>query len=216
MRKTGRPFLLQLACIAALISSALLCSPAEQRLPAFGKDTVLVWEIKSQEFSSKFVVRIAEFLPDRYIEWEDETTQGTIFMANRVVTGSRAFVNARLFEGGVDTKGKNTITLWLSEQVFRDLKQKKRVKLALDSIDSWMTLEGSDRITVEVNRASMELPVVKVKDDRGSERWFLDNEENPLLVKHVVRQFNQILASITTDRPNTLRWIKGKKLANPH
>jgi hypothetical protein len=62
----------------------------------------------------------------------------------------------------------------------------------------------------------MELPVIKVNDDRGSERWFLDSEENPLLVKHAIRQFCQILASITTDRSNTLRWIKGKKLTNPH
>jgi len=34
------------------------------------------------------------------------------------------------------------------------------------------------------------------------------------MLKHTVRQFTQVLASITTDRPNTLRWIKGKKLAN--
>jgi hypothetical protein len=60
----------------------------------------------------------------------------------------------------------------------------------------------------------MALPAIKVSDDRGSERWFLDQEENPLMLKHTVRQFTQVLASITTDRPNTLRWIKGKKLAN--
>jgi arginine repressor len=79
-----------------------------------------------------------------------------------------------------------------------------------------MTLEGSEKIKVEVNRTLMELPVIKVKDDRGSERWFLDSEENPLMAKQAIRQFSQTLASITTDRPNTLRWIKGKKLTNPH
>jgi hypothetical protein len=75
-----------------------------------------------------------------------------------------------------------------------------------------MTLEGSERIQVEVNRVPTEVPVVKVKDDRGMERWFLDLEENPLMVKHSYRAYSQTLKSITTDRPNTLRWIKGKKL----
>jgi hypothetical protein len=40
-------------------------------------------------------------------------------------------------------------------------------------------------------------------------------EDNPLMVKHMVRKYTQALQSITTNRANTLRWIKGKKLANP-
>jgi hypothetical protein len=60
----------------------------------------------------------------------------------------------------------------------------------------------------------MNLPVIKVKDDRGSERWFLDSEDNPLMLRHLIRKYDQTLASVTTDQPNTLRWIKGKKLAN--
>ncbi|HYK87379.1 MAG TPA: hypothetical protein VE398_01320 [Acidobacteriota bacterium] len=204
-----------LVCIVVPIL-AFVCIAADKVVPEFGKDTVLVWDVKNREFSSKFVVRVAEFLPDRFVEWEDDTTQGTIFMPSRAVTDARAFVSARLFEGGVDTKGKNATTLWLSRRVFRDLKEKKRIKLALDSIDSWVTLEGTDKLNLEVNRSSIDLPVIKVKDDRGAERWFLNNEENPLLAKHMVREFTQTLTNITTDRPNTLRWIKGKKLTNPH
>jgi len=63
-----------------------------------------------------------------------------------------------------------------------------------------------------VNKKSMKLPVIKVSDDRGSERWFLDQEDNPLMLSHRVRKFNQTLTSITTDQANMLRWIKGKKL----
>jgi len=216
MRTNGRFPLLQVTWFVAGLAGAYHCFPAELQLPTFGKDTVLVWEIQNQEHASQFVVRIAEFMPDRFVEWEDDMTQGTIFMPNHVVIGAKAFVNARLFEAGVDTKGKNATTLWLSQQIYRDLKEKKRIKLALDSVDGWMTLEGSEKIKVEVNRTLMELPAIKVKDDRGSERWFLDSEENPLMAKHAIRQFSQTLASITTDRPNTLRWIKGKKLTNPH
>jgi len=131
------------------------------------------------------------------------------------VAGARNFVNARLFEGGVDTRGKDATTLWLSQQVFRELKLKNRAKVAIDSVDGWMAVEGSDQLVVEINRSPIAVPVVKVKDDRGQERWFLDMEENPLMVKHVFRAFSQTLKSITTDRPNTLRWIKGKRLISP-
>jgi len=190
--------------------------PQTSALPSLGRDTVLVWKILNQELDSEFVVRIAEFFPDRFVEWENETTQGTIFMPNRAILNARIFVNASLFEGGVDTKGKDKTTLWLSQAIYRDLKQKQRVKISLDGIDSWLTVEGSDQITIDVNRTPMKLPVFKVKDDRGSERAFLDMDSNPLMVRHTIRAFSQTLTSITTDKPNTLRWIKGKKLTNPH
>ena len=194
----------------------LLCDAAraEAPIPPFGRDTVLVWKVTNEGDGDPgtFVVRIAEFLPNRFIEWENAQTQGTIFMSHDAVTKSRVFVNARLFEAGVDTKGKDSTTLWLSQRIFRDLKAKGRVKLAIDSIDGWMTLEGSEQIEVEVNRVPTQVSVLKVKDDRGMARWFMDSEENPLMVKHSYRAYSQTLKSITTDRPNTLRWIKGKKL----
>ncbi len=210
---SGAVIIILFAFTAALSVSVL---PQTSGLPAFGRDTVLVWQIQNQDNSSEFVVRIAEFLPDRFVEWEDATTQGTIFMPNRAVVAAKIFVNASLFEGGVDTKGKDKTTLWLSEQIYRDLKAKKRTKIALDGIDSWITHERSEQMTIDVNRSPMSLPVIIVKDDRGSERAFLDMEGNPLMVRHSIRLFSQTLTSITTDKKNTLRWIKGKKLTNPH
>ena len=200
----------------ALVASLGRALPQESPLPPFGRDTVLVWKTENQGLVDTFVVRIAEFLPNRYVEWENSVTQGTIFMPSGAVAGAKAFVNARLFEGGVDTRGKDTTTLWLSRRAYGELKAKQRVKLRVDSIDGWMTLEGTEQMAVEVNKSTATMPVIKVKDDRGSERWFLDMEENPLMMKHLFRRFTQTLISITTDRANTLRWIKGKKLTDPH
>ncbi|MEJ2109300.1 MAG: hypothetical protein P8Z37_05190, partial [Acidobacteriota bacterium] len=75
-----------------------------------------------------------------------------------------------------------------------------------------ITYEGDGLISVEVNGSPMALPVIKVHDERGAEKWFMDNEENPLMMKYTIRHYNQTLVSITTDRPNTLRWLKGAKL----
>jgi hypothetical protein len=206
---------------ASWISAVLLGAfPAiktvpERPLPAFGRDTVLVYKMKIEEDVKNFVVRIAEFVPDRFVEWENASTQGTIFMPESSLEDAKAFVNSRLFEAGVDTKGKKTTTIWLSRKIFRDLNEKKKTKVNIDGIDGWLTLEGTDQMSVEVNRNEVNLPVIKTMDDRKSERWFLAMEDNPLLVKHVFRHYTQTLASITTDRPNTLRWIKGKKLLHP-
>lgn len=202
----------------ALAAANAVSAPGQETslLPAFAKDTVLVWSMKFPDESADFVVRLAQFNPDRYLEWENATTQGTIFMTGKAIAGAKAFVNARLFEGGVDTKGREATTLWLSTQIFRDIKAKRRIKMILDSVEAWLTLEGSEKMMVTVNRSPIELPVIRVKDDRGSDRWFLDYEDNPLLARHVVRHYDQTLVSITTDKANTLRWIKGKKLTSPH
>jgi hypothetical protein len=205
-----------LAISILLLAAAMPTAATDaNRVPAFGRDTVLVWKIQNQEFVSSFVVRVAEFLPNRFVEWEDEKTQGTIFMPSRDLQRAKGYVSSNLFEAGMDMKGKNTTTLWLSQQIFRDLKEKKWVKIDLDGVRSRAEFKGEDYLTVEVNRLSAALPVIKVLDDRGSVRWFLDQEENPLMVKHELRHFSQTLVSITTDRPNTLRWIKGSKLVNP-
>lgn len=210
-----------LRCVCAVVAISLCSALAtggsaeENGLPPFGLDTVLVWEMRNQDFNENFVVRIAEFLPDRYVEWEDANTQGTIFMPNRDIVNAKGFVNANLFQSGMDTRGKDATTLWLSQRIYRELKAKGKAKCNLDGVSGWLINQGSDHLAVEVNRAPVVLPVLKVKDDRGGERWFLDHDENPLMLKHTVRTFTQLLASITTNRPNSLRWIKGTKLAHP-
>jgi hypothetical protein len=201
---------------ALILLPAILSSGAQtSSLPAFDRDTVLVYKTEIQDDVSQFVVRIAKFRPERFVEWENATTQGTIFMTSKAVEKARTFVNARMFEGGVDTKGKDATTLWLSEAVFKELKEKNRAKVSIDSVTGVMTVEGAEEISIDVNRMPRLLPVLKVKDDRGAERWFLDDPQNPLMVKHVLRFYTQVLTSITTDKPNTLRWIKGKKLNGP-
>jgi hypothetical protein len=205
------------ALVAWTLIQIAVAAPGSEDLPLppFGRDTVLVWKTISPPEAGNLVVRIAEFLPDRYLEWESTVTQGTIFMPSRAVETARVFLSSRLFEGGVDTRGNDATTLWLSRWMFDELKAKGKAKLAIDAIDGWMTVDGQDKIAVEVNRASVDLAVVRVKDDRGAERWFLNDPANALMVRHKVRTYDSVLVSITTDRKNTLRWIKGRKLANP-
>jgi hypothetical protein len=183
---------------------------SDSSLPPFGRDTVLVYK-SSNEKEGPFIVRIATFAPDRHIEWEDTTTQGTIFLPAKVVSAARALVNYQFFQAGVDSRSKDATTLWISQRVYREMKASPKVKFMIDGLSTTVTMLGNDHLTIEVNRTGRSLPVIKTKDERGAERWFLDDEGNPLLVNLLVRNYRQQLASITTDRANTLRWIKDRK-----
>ncbi len=180
-------------------------------LPTFARNTVLVYT-SSNESEAPFVVRLATFSPERYLEWEDATTQGTILLNAKSLVEATEYVNWKLYQAGVDTFGKNTTTLWLSRRIFRELKEQQKVKIVMDSMPTWLRLMGTDQMTVQVNREARPVPVIKTMDERGMERWFLDLEDNPLMVKLVSRGYQQKLDSITTNRPNTLRWIKDKKI----
>jgi hypothetical protein len=190
---------------------------SEDALPPFGLNTVLVWKAQTPTFTSDFVIRIAEFLPDRYVEWEDYKSQGTLFMPSKEILAAKGYDSSSLFKDGVEARAKSITTMWLSKKIFQELKAKNKAKIDLDGVECTVVSTGTDQFTLEVNKKKMSLPVIKVKDNRGSERWFLDFEENPLLVKHQVGKYEQNLISITTDRSNTLRFIKGGKLSNlPH
>lgn len=179
----------------------------QSSLPAFGRNTVLVYK-NSLESNTTIVVRIAEFAPDRYVEWEDGITQGTILMPAKAVANAHDFTSWRLFQAGSNTRGNNSTTIWLSRQIFRELKEHQEARFSIDGIPTTVNILGMDQVSIDVNRSPRPVAVIKTKDERGAERWFLDSEDNALIVNFIVRNYQERLASITTDRPNTLRWIK--------
>jgi hypothetical protein len=215
MQIRSRRFLIALFIILIWCAVAGADALSEKALPAFGRDTVLVWKIQNLDYSVDFVVRIAQFLPDRYLEWEGELNQGTVFIPGQDIENANGYINSSLFKSGSDTRGNRSTTLWLSRKIFRDLKANKKAKCLINGIMGRFAYTGDDTLAIEVNRVSKIVPVIKVMDDRKEERWFLDQEDNPLMLSHRLRKFSQTLTSITTDRSNTLRWIKGRKLANP-
>jgi hypothetical protein len=201
----------------AFLAGSSAHGQTKPQIPTFGRNTVLVWKaVGNSNDLGTLVVRIARFTPDRYFEWEDSTGQGTVFLAEKALASSKIFLMRRLFQSGVDIQSKDSTTLWLSKKSYLDLKSKQKIKLAIDALEEWVKFEGNDEIALEVNQTQQTLPVMKISNARGMEIWVLDSEENPLQVKLIARNYVETLTSITTDRSNTLRWIKGKKLAEPH
>lgn len=178
-----------------------------------GRDSVLVWKTRTPGHETTFVARIARFAPDRFLEWEDGNSQGTVFMPEKEVLAAKGYESSSLFRAGMDRRASQATTLWLSRKIFRELKERRAARCVLDGVSTRFRLVGEGGMEVEVNGAPVRMRVVKVEDGRGGERWFLDDEDNPLLVRHAIRSYEQKLVGVTTDRPNTLRWIKGKKLS---
>jgi hypothetical protein len=187
-------------------------SAAEFTPPEFGPGTVLVWKIEGPEYERSFVARLASFLPDRFFEWENEAGQGTVFLPERAVAEAGGYETSSLFAVGKDKKTRNEMTLWLSRRVFTELKEKKTARWNLNGVASKLSFIEEGSIPVEINRNVVELPVIRAADDRRAEWNFLDQPENPLMIRYEVRNYRQTLASITTGAPDSLRWIKGRKL----
>ena len=203
-----------LAFVSIVAIAASICGVEAKKspLPEFGLGTVLVWKIEGPEYEKIFVARLASFQPDRFIEWESEEGHGTVLMPESAVANAKGYETSSLFAGGRDKKTRNEMTLWLSRGVFAELMEKKTARWNLNGVASRLRLIGEGSVSIEVNRNVMELPVIRAADDRNAEWSFLNLPENPLLVRYEVRNFSQSLSSITTGAPDSLRWIKGRKL----
>jgi hypothetical protein len=210
MSRSFRAFIAALSLF--LITAAPSGSAEDFQFPEFGHGTVLVWKIEGPEYERSFVARLASFLPNRFLEWENDAGQGTIFMPERAVAEARGYEVSSLFANGKDKKTKNETALWLSRRVFTELKENKTAKWNLNGVSAKLNFIGEESIMVEVNRNVVELPVIRAADDRKAEWFFLNMPENPLMVRYEVRNYRQTLSSITTDAPGSLRWIKGRKI----
>jgi hypothetical protein len=207
-------FRIFLAALSTIVVIAVIRNAAadEFQLPEFGPGTVLVWKIEGPDYEKNFVARLASYKPDRFFEWENETGQGTVFMPERAVADARGYETTSLFAAGREKKTRNEMTFWLSRRIFTELKEKKTVRWNLNGVASKLSYIEESSVQAEVNRNVVQLPVIRAADDRNAVWSFLDQPENPLMVRHEVRNYSKTLSSITTGAPDSLRWIKGRKL----
>lgn len=195
--------------IIALASSGVFLAG---QLPEFPLGTVLVWKSENRGHSFDFVIRMAQFRPNRYFEWENQTTQGTVLIRQSALEGARKYTSYRLFQAGADMESSDEVSYWLSRNLYNDLRTARKTSIFLDGIKTDFVLVGSGELVVQVNQEPQSLKVLEAKDSRGGRWWFLDDPENPLVVKRQVSTYQELLFSVSTGRTDSLRWIKGSKL----
>ena len=189
-----------------------LQSTAPGKLPDFPLGTVLVWKGENRGYTSEFVIRIARFRPDLYFEWEAANTQGTVLVKREAVERARKYTSSRLLQAGADIETKNETCYWLSRDLFQELKDKGKTTFSLDGIKTELVQTGKSNHLLQVNQQSTAVELLEARDSRGGIWGFLDDEANPILVRRQVNTYQEELASVSTDRPGSLRWIKGNRL----
>jgi hypothetical protein len=183
--------------------------------PLFGSDflvgpkSVLVYQSEDrQQKESQFVLRLARYRPDIFLEWESLSHQGTLHLYRKAVREATVFHLSSLFEVGVDLESEDAMTVWLSQKVYRELTEKGSSKIRLNRLPVRMRLTEEGTFTLTVDKQVVEIPVMYVEDDRKGLWTFYKNPENPLLVAYRSTYFRQHLKTVSTALTNKLRWIQ--------
>lgn len=189
---------------ALFLSSSLLFGNSF----SLGPNSILVYENQTSEDKSQFVLRVARYRPDIFLEWESSSHQGTLHLYREAVKEGTSFSLNSLFEVGVDMESSRVMTVWLSERMYRELTLSGETKIKLNRLPLLMKLKGEGTYRLKLNKKVEEIPVIYVEDSRKGSWTFHKNPENPILVEYVFPYFRQSLKVVSTARTNKLRWIR--------
>ncbi len=173
-----------------------------------GPYVVLVYEDETQKGKSQFVLRLARYRPDIFLEWESVSYQGTLHLYRGAVKEARKFTFAQLFQSGVDMESRDVMTIWLSERIYRDLTRNGSAKISYNRLTVKMELEGEGTLPLTVDKQVRKIPVIQVRDDRNGLWSFHKDPDNPILVRYVSPYLHRYLKTVATGPKNKLRWIR--------
>jgi hypothetical protein len=179
---------------------------AETPLARLDSGATIVWDTTAGDKTSEFIIRIAQYSPERHFEWESRAQQGTIRIPSHVLRDSKRITFARLFDNGVDIESADFLTLWLSRKIYDELKNSRRSRITMDSLKDEFVLLETIEYPLVVDKQTITAPAVKLKDERGATWIFLDSPENPIMLEYKNKYFLQKIRYMTT-RGNILRWI---------
>ncbi len=170
--------------------------------------TTLIYHNVVAKRETPFVVRVARFQPDIFLEWESSSHQGTVHMHRKAVTEGRRFALDRLFEVGVDTDSPDVTVLWLPRSVFAELLKNGGASIQFNGLPMKLKVLGEETFALNVDKRSQEVAAVRIEDERKNVWVFHKDEQNPLLLEYTTPHYRQYLKSIMTTSWPGLKWIK--------
>jgi len=174
----------------------------------FDEKTILVYENQTGEESHQFVLRIARFQPDIFLEWESLNHQGTIHLRKNAVVDAKKLTVGGLFEAGVDVESKDVMTNWLSVSLYRQLIQFGKANAQLNRHKIKMNLVREETRQLTVDKDQVEVPVVRIEDSQKG-FWIVHKDpKNPVVIEYQSQHYHMLLRRISTSKSNNLRWIK--------
>lgn len=167
--------------LALLVPSGLaLAETPEWMVPG----TELVYDVAAQGTEYEFHVVLEEADEGRSFSWsmtEPVSTQGWVDMSPEALKIGRAQVNA--FTGGRLELAEAT-TVWLSQAVYAELKEKQRARVVLDGEEVELVVGETHPFPVTImGPESAPVPLYAASEDGGHAYWILDDPDNPLILK---------------------------------
>ncbi len=170
--------------------------------------TVLIFYSTVANKETPIILRVARFKPDIFVEWESVSHQGTIHLYQEAVRDGRKFILESLFDAGVDAESPDAMTIWLSERMYKELKENGGAKIELNNLPLKLKVVGTGTFNLLVDKEERQIPVMTVEDERNNTWVFYDDPENPLMVEYKTSRYRKYLKSVTTSSWPGLRWIK--------
>ncbi len=196
--------------VLATLAAILIASGGWLQASSFEVDanTILIYENTSGAGTTQTVIRVARYRPDIVMEWETRMDQGIVHMYRRAVDHSRRFTLAGLFEVGVNRGSKDETTVWLSKALYDQLASGKMQKIHFNRNPLKITPLKTENARILVDGNEVVSTVVVLKDDRRGEWAFLDERENPILVRYSSPFYVSELSKVVNPQKASLRWIK--------
>jgi riboflavin synthase len=171
-------------------------------------ETVLIYRSETGGRETPMVVRVARFKPDIFIEWESTSHQGTVHLYQEAVRNGKNYVIEGLFEAGVDSESPEAVTLWLSDKMFKDLREKGQAKIKLNNVQTRIRVVGTETYQLEVDKKGREVQALRLEDERRNVWIFQDDSANPILLEFSTPRYRKYLKSVITASWPGLKWIK--------
>ncbi|RPI27494.1 MAG: riboflavin synthase [Acidobacteria bacterium] len=170
--------------------------------------TVLIYHSTVANKGSPMVLRVARFKPDIFVEWESVSHQGTVHLYQDAVAEGRKFIFDSLFDAGVDAESPDAMTVWLSDFMYKELKEKGQAKIAFNNLPLKLKVVGTGTYGLAVDKVEKQIPVITVEDERKNTWAIYDDPGNPLIVEYKTPRYRRYLKSINTSSWPGLKWIK--------
>jgi len=170
--------------------------------------TVLIFHSTVANKETPTILRVARFKPDIFVEWESVNHQGTIHLYQEAVEEGDKFVLEGLFDAGVDAESRDAMTIWLSQSMYKQLKENGHAKIQLNNLPLKMKVVGTGTFDLTVDKQQTQIPVITVEDERNNTWVFNDDAGNPLMVEYKTPRYRRYLKSVATASWPGLKWIK--------
>lgn len=191
--------------ILLLIIFGQSCTPTSKLSKSgisFNEGDDLIYEVLTKDEDGddeKYEIELnMNGIEDYYVSYDWEIFQersGTIKMNENAIKNARALLS---FNDGGYLPLENETTIWISQAVFKELQEDKKVEISLDKKKETFHKVGTETFSFGNKEGGIpyNIPVIIVKNsDTSIEIWIANDAINPIIVQMRMKDFRMDLVN---------------------